>query len=1246
MRNTAFRKSARRLVGSSIARFVSILLIAFLGAGAFAGLAAISPNMKRAGDEYYDRQNVMDVRLLSTYGFSDEDVRAVRAVEGISGVMAGDTVDAAGSVGDKDYAFRIVSLPGTAGPSSPDSINRLKMIAGRRPKSGGEAVVIRPSIGLKNIALGSTVSLDKESNGALPDTLKRLSYTVVGIAESPYHLFFLQGSTSVGGGNIDYILYVPQSDFNVDGFTELFATVKGAKERNAFGDDGYFALTGSAVDRLKMLAGKRQTLRRDEFQNDLADAKDEYGDAEKEADEKLSDARAKLAEGAQTLKDAQKEYADGTAEYSRQKADADQKFADAKKQLDDASRKLADAKKQYADGTAEYGRQKADADQKFADAKAQLDEASQKLADAKKQYADGLAEYNRQKADAEKQFAAAKRQLDDASEQISAGERELAEKQNELDAGEAQLADAKQQLDARWADYNQKKTGLDQQEANLEAIKENLPQEQYAAAKEKIEQGKEQLAAAKKQLYTGEAEYSENSAKLLAGKAQLSAGRSKLDSAKRRYQSGRQEYNDQKEEADKKLAGAKAKLESSAAEIENGEKKLTQKRNEYDAQKAEVDQKLADAKTKLENAAQEIADGEKELAEKQNEYNTQKAEAGRKLADARAKLENAAAEIADGEKELAEKQREYDDGKAEADEKLADAKQKIADSEKKLSDLGEPKWFVLDRHMDETFANFEGDTRRMHDLATVFPIVFFLVATLVCLTTMTRMVDEERTVIGTFKALGYSNGAIAGRYLGYAASASLIGSAVGISVGFRLIPTVAWNAYGIVYALPEMTPAFYWDIGLLSAAGAVLSTTLATGIAVKNSLRESPAALMLPKAPKSGKRVFLEYVKPVWNRLTFTQKVTVRNLGLYKKRLLMSLAGIVGCTALVVTAFGSRNAERAIMDDQFHDIFHYDVTVDFSEPGSASGLAARLSNGDYFRKSAEFFHGSAEATLKSDGNDAHSVYVLSPKEAEKFTDYITLYDPGTKENFSLNDDGAVITEKLAMVLNVGPGDTIWVKYFDENERHPVKVTGVTGNYTLNFVYLGKNAYRAAFGKAPEYNRFFAVKAGGASEDGIRSYLSAAPGAEAISFTGDLMGNIRTSIKSVDSIIWILIVSAGLLAFVVLYNLTNINIGERQRELATLKVLGFYDRETYGYIFRETWILSVVGCLAGLVFGIFLYRAVVATVESDLILLNRDLTWQGYLGAAALTLFFTWIVDQCMKPRIRNIDMLESLKSVD
>lgn len=854
MKSKSFSKSAKRAVKSTMTRFISIALISFLGSGIFAGLSAVSPNMKRVGDEYYDEQNVMDVRMLSTYGFTDEDVSAIKNTEGVKGVMASYTVDATGTVGDKDYAFRVNGLSNTSDSTDVDYINQLKMVDGKWPTNSNEAIIIRPSIGLKNITIGSTVYLDSASNDSIPDTISTTEYEITGIAESPYYLSFVQGSTTVGSGSVDYVIYVPQSNFIVDGYTDLYVTIEGAQEQAAF-EDEYFNYIDATVKRLETLAQERETLRYDGFQAELTDAREEYADKEKEADEKLSDAKEQLEEGENTLEEARTKYDDGLSEYNTQKAEADEKLAEAKQELDDAAAQIADGESELSQKQQEF-------------------------------------------SSAQSQLASARNQLDEGWKEYNASAKEFTQNKNLLKENKATLDAAQAQYDAG-VSAAESATGMtiDQIEASLPSMQEqiNSSKEQYDSLTQLAE-----LKAARDTYSTDSEEYTQLNATYqyalqAAGLSeeqadslinQLSTLKEQLDASEQQYSQltalveAKSELSDKWEEyntAATKIKDAQTQLSNAKTTLENGEK-------EYEANA----EKLAAASVQLNDGASELAEAKQTYESGLAEYEEEKANAEAKLADAEEELANASEEIQDGENELIEKQKEYDDKKAEADTKLSDAKEEIEEAETKLSDLGEPKWYVLDRNMNESFVTYNDDADRMHDLATVFPVIFFLVAALVCLTTMTRMVDEDRTLIGTFKALGYSNAKIAGRYLSYAASASLIGSIAGVLLGFWLLPNIIWNAYNIVFALPEMTPAFYFGIAFMSIFATVFIITFATGIAVQKSLVELPANLMRPKAPKSGKRVFLENIKPIWNNLSFTRKVTVRNLGLNKKRLIMA----------------------------------------------------------------------------------------------------------------------------------------------------------------------------------------------------------------------------------------------------------------------------------------------------------------------------------------------------------------------
>lgn len=1209
---SAFGKSAIRAIKSSYTRFISIIVISFLGSTIFAGLAAISPNMRLAGDTYYDEQNVMDVRLLSTFGFTQEDVDVIRNAEGILGVMPSYTVDSAGAVEDKDYTFRINALPESNNASNEDYINQLALVEGRWPEKDNEAIVIKPAIGLKNITLESYIELDKASNETLEDTLGCMNYKIVGIAESPYYLFFMQGNTTVGNGMISYVVYVPHNNFTVDGYTDLYVTIKDAKSWNTFQDE-YFDHTEAVVNQLKDIKKDRQTLRFESIQTELTDAKKEYNDSEKEVSEKLQDAREQLDEGNLKIADAKDEYDSGLSTYHTEKEDAYQKLQEAKEQLDEAILEIEDGEQELASkkGDLEYAQAqlrvgRAQLDQgweeynsgydKLQNSKAELFE-NKKLLDA------GQLEYDAGVAQAE---AATGMTIDQIKNNLPYIKSEIDTSKTQLDGLQA-LKGIKDQRDA-----------FPEESEEYQALNEGYQQALAAAGmgEEQADALYEQLGAMAEQIAAAQIQY-DQLVLLIESKVTLEESWAL--------------YNDGKE-----------KIDAAEGQMEGAKQQLNGAEAEYNTNLELVNDGLA----QLKKAEETLAEGRAEYEEGLAEYTSQKEKADREFANAKTELDDAAVSISEAETELIDNEEKYVTESKDAKEKLEDAKLEIADNEKKLSDMGDPEWYVLDRNLNESFVAYYSDTQRMHNLATVFPIIFFLVAVLVCLTTMTRMVDEDRTLIGTFEALGYSNSKIAGRYLRYASSASFIGSIIGVLVGFELLPSVVWAAYGIIYELPELKPQFFIGIAFLSIFATVSVITISTGVAIRKTLQETPAELMRPKAPKSGKRVFLEYIKPLWNRLTFTQKVTIRNLGLNKRRLVMTLIGILGCTSLVVTAFGAKEAVRGLVDRQFIDVFHYNISVDYNDGIPSEDLASRMDDKTYVKDQMQVHRKSADASIAEDEDKTYSAYIVSPDKANRLTDFITFTDAKKKKEIPFTDQSVIINEKLAIKLKLKAGDTITLKYLDGDEQYTATVTGVMKNYTFNYVYLGKDIYYEVFGELPEYNQYIAITQDGYTDDNIKEYLSGASGIGPISFTDDLMGNVATTIKSVDTIIWILIIAAGMLAFVVLYNLTNINISERQRELATLKVLGFYDKETYNYIFRETIILSVIGCFLGLFAGVFLYRAVIATVEPDMIMMTRDLTWQGYVGAVIITMSFTWIVNQFIKPKIKNIDMLESLKSVD
>ena len=852
------------------------------------------------------------------------------------------------------------------------------------------------------------------------------------------------------------------------------------------------------------------------------------------------------------------------------------------------------------------------------------EEAQRELDDARTAYED-------KKAEAEAELADAQRQLDDARAEIADAERELAENRRALEEGEAQLEDGRRDYAQGLDEYNE---GLASWQDGVHGLEAQRTEYQAAMAgnEQELEDGKTALAAAREALADTKRTLDESRATLDAARQRieesLAAGLlspeqaetelAKLAPQEEAYAQGVAGYEAGVKLADRQERELLAAEKALAAGKQAALAEFAAAQAQLDSVKTELDS----AKAAFDKAARDIAESEVRLADGR-----------RQLEDGEAALEEARAQLEQGEAD-------YEQGRRDADEQLEDAKRQLDDAQRDIDGLGEPEWMVLDRSSNAGYVSFEGNAEKVAAIAQVFPIFFFLVAALVALTTMTRMVEEERTQIGTLKALGYSRGAIMVKYLLYAGAATVCGCVFGLLVGFRVFPTVIWCAYEIMYDLPPLVASFNVKYAALSSSAAILCTMLATLSACAGTLRENPARLMLPKAPKAGKRVFLERIPLIWNHLTFTHKVTARNLIRYKKRFFMTVIGIAGCTALLLTGFGLRDSISDIVDKQFGEIAHYNLMAglktDRDDDGLAETLASSASESLYVQQTNVDATGSG-GTL--------SAYLYVPEEAARLGDFITLRERKSGKAVPFSEDSVLLTEKLAAKLGVGAGDPLTLRDGDGRTAQ-VTVGGVTENYVYNYIYMAPSLYRSSFGAEPDYNLVTAKVAdeSDANQDAVATALLGVDGVTSVSFTTDVSRSFADIVKNIDYIVIVLIVSAGLLAFVVLYNLTNINITERQKEIATIKVLGFYDREVNAYIFRETGILSIIGTGVGLILGIFLHAFVVRTAEVEIVMFGRDIYAMSFLLAAALTLAFSALVDVVMARKLRRIDMVESMKA--
>lgn len=1274
-------------IRKSKVRFISIFLIVALGVAFFSGIQASSPDMRYSGDAYYEAAKLMDLKIQGTLGLTQNDVEAVSDIDGVEMAEGGYSTDV---MSGEDDARKVLHLE-----SISSNFNLLTADEGRIPEKSGEIFLDKPFAKNQGYKVGDTISVSEDGDSEL---LKKTTYTVVGIGSSPLYISFNRGNTTLGSGEISGFGYILPEDFDQEVFTQIYIMVHESGDVISY-TDAYDNLIEKIRKRVEGIEKEQCSLRYDEVvaeaNEKLDDARKELEDGKKESEEKLSDAKKKLDDG-------QKEYDDGKKEYE----DGKQQLSDAKKELTDGKQQLADGRQQIADGWSQLNSAKQQVEDglsqlnsarsQLADSEAQINEKQSELTAgyeqlnaAKQQLSDGEAQIR----EAEETLESKQAELDSGREQLEAGKNTIKEtkatltsQKEQCEAGLAQVSEGETQISsseetlsgqqAQLDELTSQKEALSSQAAELQAqydagAEEGKTEEELAELSTQIQTLNGQISAMEEQINAGQAQIDEAQSELTAKKSELAQTRAELESSLSQINEGFSQIEEQEET----LFGTEAQLNAGQEELDKGKKELEAKKTELSAAKEEITANQAtldDGQSQLDSARAQLSSGQQQLEEKQAQLNVGQAEIQantEKLTSSQAELDASEQKLLDGEKEirkneqklkdakkdledakkkLSDGKKEYQDGKKEADDKIAEAQQKIDDAQKEVDDIETPEWIITDRNDLPEYSDFGDNAERLKNIGKVFPMIFFLVAALISLTTMTRMVEEQRTQIGTMKALGYGKAAIASKYLSYAFLATVGGSIVGVLFGEKVFPFIIIQAYGIMY----------WNIGdymqldyemsyaLIASGAAVICTMGATLFSCVKTLAETPASLMRPPAPKEGKRILIERIGFIWKHLSFSWKSSMRNLFRYKKRLFMTIFGIAGSMGLMLVGFGLYDSIMDIAILQYDQIQHYDAMVINDEDATDSQERDLL----------KFLDGNSEidhytrvqltkmTAPKEKGNV--SVYVYVPENLENFKEDVTLRDRKSHEQYELTDDGAVICEKTASLMGVKAGDEITLE--KDNRKYKVKITAVTENYMGHYVYMTPSCYEKTFGEKPEYSStVYTMKEDAGSDlETIGNEVLKYPAALSISYTSSTAGQVERMLGSLGAVIWVLIISAGMLAFVVLYNLNNINITERQRELATLKVLGFYDGEVSQYVFRENILLSIIGILVGAVFGIFLHRYVITTVEVDAVMFGRNIKTPSFIYSGIITFGFSMFVNMVMHFKLKKIDMVESLKSVE
>ena len=812
---------------------------------------------------------------------------------------------------------------------------------------------------------------------------------------------------------------------------------------------------------------------------------------------------------------------------------------------------------------------------------------------------DAQDELDEKKEELEEKRAEAEAELESAKQQLTDGETEISD-------GKNQIASAKTELSAKASELQSGKDALSSKAAELESASQQIS-------------GQESALAAKK------AEYEQGLNAYLAAKQQVTDQRNSLEAAKAQLMENTPGYEEmlaQIEAGLTEVAGAEAELNAKNAELEAAAGQLSS----TESQLAAAKQQIEDGKNALAAAEAELTDGENQLAA-----------AKEQIEEKEDQLEAAETELADGLLQYQEKQSEFDEQMQDADDQIADAQSKIDEIEK-------PETYVLDRNTNVGYVCLKNDSGVVKGIANVFPVFFFLVAALICMTTMNRMVEEQRTQIGVLKALGFSEGKIMGKYLFYSGSAAISGTLIGYVLGIHFFPLVIITAYGIVYKMGGIYYVSDLPLVLVSLTVAVLCSVGTTWLSCHKELKEVAADLMRPKAPKAGKRVFLEHVPFIWKRLKFLQKVSVRNIVRYKKRFFMMVIGISGCTALLVMGFGVRDSVVAVADQQYEEIQLYDIGVTLKD-GKMPGEADLKSLDSVLEKenAAGMYAMEKTIDLVTD-KGTKSIHMVAVENPDEVGDFISLHTKKQEPIAYPKEGEAVLSKKVAETYAVKKGDTILLRDSDNNEMH-LKVTGICENHIYNYVYIAPESYEKQIGDVVFKNVY--VRLPDASDiHEVSAALMKADGVTAVTVNSDMLSRISQMMSCMNYIVIIIIICAGALAFIVLYNLNNINITERVREIATIKVLGFYPKETASYVFRENMVLTAIGCGLGLILGKWFHRFVMGEIQIDMVSFNVQINAVSYLFSVLLTMGFAWIVNCMMTGKLERINMAESLKSID
>ena len=1176
---SAFQKGVLRTIRGSLKRFVALAVICALGVTMICGLKVACIDLRASADAFYDAQDLFDLRVQSTLGLTGEDVEALAALDGVEAAEGGWAETCYTTVGSSSEKVDVRALQASG-------MNQPRVLEGQLPVNDAQVAVTRRFLDESGLSLGDEVTFrgasdDDEGSTAV---FARGSYTICGVVLDPMDINAGNGTMSFrASGGAQYAFYVLPSTVRSQVYTAVYLRVSGADRVSCYSEE-YERLVDEVETRVEGIKAEREQARRDAI---VADATAQVDDAEK-------DALSQLADGAAQLDSAQAELDAGAARIE--------------------------------DGRAQLGAQSADAASQLDAARGRIDSGRSELEANEAQVNEGLAQIAAglgcDVGDIEGTLSAKSSQLDDAEKDLASGRAQAGSSAQMLaslmgdewpaDAW-ARLCSATGEADARAAaDEVNAVLGPFSAKAGsaLDAVSGIVDSDEFRALGETYDELPESLRSAI-DAALGDAPVEVRSAVI----GMLEASRD-ADAVVRQLASIKSAVSQMAG-----LADGMVQVVAGEAQVADGRAQLAQAQAAY-AQLKDAKAQLADARAQL-DAGQAELDSQRSSAQEQ--------------------LDAAARQLADGEAELEDGRSQLDDARATYEQQRSDALEKIAEARSRIDDVDKATWYVQSRDSLASYSSVESDASSIEAIGTVIPIVFFVVAILISLTTMTRMVEEERGLIGLYKALGYSRGRILSKYVLYAAAACLAGGLVGIVLGFVVLPLILFTIFSTMYALPEFLLRFDAAYAVGSVALFAAGIVGATALTCRKELAEQPAALMRPKAPKAGSRILLERVRPLWRHMGFLNKVTARNLFRYKKRFFMTVFGIAGCTALLVCGFGIRDTVLSLPERQYGDagVGRYDLMA-VTSADDLEGVARDLDADSQVEGILPVF---VDSIVVSHGDASESMQVFVVPDGMDVADYAGLVDDAGAA-IDLAALGSVITKNAEQVLGFSVGDSVHVQDSTLAEAD-VPVAAVCRNYLGNALYMTESSYEAAFGKKPALNGLLATLGGTDDEKiALSERLSGDGRTLSVVSTAKLVGDFSSAFTLINTVVYVVIVLAAALSFTVVFTLSNTNISERERELATIKVLGFKRPEVHRYINKETIILTGVGVLAGLPAGYALTRSLTWVLKMPSLYFDTVVAWPSYVYAAALAFAFTFAVNALTNRALDRVDMVGALKSAE